>query len=132
MLRSLFFGDGSVKRGGIIACPVLIEPELGQMTWSEAEARDRGRAIKVQHREMTKRSKACEMGKTAGLMEVVLDVNVDEILGAVVLGTKDAEIVQLLVELMNAGGTGRTMLKAVHIHPNLTEAAKHQGRALGA
>ena len=32
---------------------------------------------------------------------------------------------QLYVELMNAGGTGRTMLEAVQIHPTLAEAAKN-------
>ena len=81
--------------------------------------------MKVARRAMSESGKAREVGKTAGFIKVVLDAGTEEILGASVLSAEGAEIVQLFVELMNAGATARTMRDAVHIHPTLAEAAKN-------
>ena len=125
VLQSLFMGDGSVARPEIIPYAMFTDPELGRVGMSEAEARAAGRSIKVGRWSMAESGKARELGKTAGFIKVLLDAGTDEILGATVLSVDGAEVVQLFVELMNAGGTGRTMLEAVHIHPTLAEAAKN-------
>ncbi len=125
VLQSLFLGDGSLDRPAIIPYAMFTEPELGRVGLSETEARASGRTIKVARRDMAESGKAREVGKTAGFIKVVLDAHTDEILGAAALCVEGAEIVQLYVELMNAGATGRTMLEAVHIHPTLAEAAKN-------
>lgn len=124
VLQSLFLEDGSVRRPQIIPYAMFTAPELGRVGLDEAQARRAGRAVKVARREMAASGKAAELGRTAGFMKVVLDARTDEILGATVVSTEGAEIVQLFVELMNAGGTARTMLGAVQIHPTLAEAAQ--------
>ena len=125
VLQSLFLGDGSVERPRVVPYAMFTEPQLGRVGMSEAEALAAGRPVKVARRNVSESGAARELGKTAGFMKVVLDAGTDEILGATVVATEGAEIVQLFVELMNAGATGRTMLEAVHIHPTLAEAAKN-------
>jgi pyruvate/2-oxoglutarate dehydrogenase complex dihydrolipoamide dehydrogenase (E3) component len=125
VLESLFLGDGSVERPKIIPYAMFTEPELGRVGLSETQARVAGRAVKVARRDMAESGKARDLGRTAGFIKVVLDAHTDQILGATVLSTEGAEVVQLFVELMNAGSTAQTMLEAVHIHPTLAEAAKN-------
>lgn len=125
VLRSQFLADGALARPTIVPYAMFTEPELGRVGLSEHEARAAGRAVKVARRAMSESGKAREVGKTAGFIKVVLDAGTEEILGASVLSAEGAEIVQLFVELMNAGATARTMRDAVHIHPTLAEAAKN-------
>ncbi len=125
VLQSLFLADGSVERPSIIPYAMFTEPELGRVGMSEAEAREDGRAISVARWKIKDSGKAREIGKTAGFIKIILDAGTSEILGATVLATEGAEIVQLFVELMNAKGTGKTMLEAVYIHPTLAEASKN-------
>ena len=61
---------------------------------------------------------------------VVAEAGSRRILGAAALCDAGSEVVQLFVELMNAGATADTMLDAVHIHPTLGEAAKNAVAAI--
>lgn len=61
---------------------------------------------------------------------VVAEAGTRRILGAATLCDSGSEVVQLFVELMNAGATADTMLGAVHIHPTLGEAALNAVAAL--
>ena len=61
---------------------------------------------------------------------MVAEAGSRRILGAAALCDSGSEVVQLFVELMNAGATEDTMLGANHIHPTLGEAAKNAVAAL--
>ena len=125
VLESMFLGNGSVERPSVIPYAMFTDPELGRVGMSETEAREAGRAVKIGRYEMSDSGKARELGKPAGFIKIVLDADSEKILGASVLSVEGAEVVQLFVELMNAGATARTMRDAVHIHPTLAEAAKN-------
>jgi pyruvate/2-oxoglutarate dehydrogenase complex dihydrolipoamide dehydrogenase (E3) component len=84
-----------------------------------------GRPVKIGRHAMADSGKARELGKTEGFIKVVIDAGSDRILGATALCEQGAELVQLFVELMNAGATRRTVRDAIHIHPTLAEAAKN-------
>jgi len=77
----------------------------------------------------TDSGKARELGKTEGFIKVVADAKTGVILGAAAVCEQGAEVVQLFVELMNAGGTVETVRGAIHIHPTLAEAAKNAALA---
>ena len=79
---------------------------------------------------MSESGKAREIGRTRGFIKVVAEAGSRRILGAAALCDAGSEVVQLFVELMNAGATADTMLDAVHIHPTLGEAAKNAVAAL--
>jgi pyruvate/2-oxoglutarate dehydrogenase complex dihydrolipoamide dehydrogenase (E3) component len=110
---------------------MFTDPELGRVGFSEGEARRSGRKVKVGRHAMVDSGKARELGKTEGFIKVVVDARTDEILGATALCEQGAEIVQLFVELMNAGATTRTVRGAIPIHPTLSEAAKNAVLAAG-
>ncbi len=129
VLRSQLLGDGSDDRCRIVPYAIFTEPELGRVGISEAEARRAGRQVRVGRRAMADSGKARELGKTEGFIKVVADAGTGEILGATALCEQGAEIVQLFVELMNAGATVDKLQRAIHIHPTLAEAAKNAALA---
>ncbi len=125
VLKSQFLGDGHDTRCRIVPYAMFTDPELGRVGMSETEARGAGREIAVGRHAMVDSGKARELGRTDGFIKVVADRRSGEILGASALCEQGSEVVQLFVELMNAGATTRTMLDAIHIHPTLAEAAKN-------
>ena len=79
---------------------------------------------------MGESGKAREIGRTRGFIKVVAEAGSRRVLGAAALCDSGSEVVQLFVELMDAGAAVDTMLHAVHIHPTLGEAAKNAAAAL--
>ena len=70
---------------------------------------------------MTRVSRAVEKGETFGFMKVLADAESREVLGAAILGTGGDEAVHAVLDLMYAGGSVETILRAVHIHPTVAE-----------
>lgn len=125
VLESQLLGDGSRKRGRIIPFAMFTDPELGRVGMTEKDAREAGHPIKVGRHAMADSGKAREIAKTTGFLKVIIDAESKTFLGAAALCTEGSEVIQLFVELMNAGATTQTMLDAIHVHPTLAEAAKN-------
>jgi pyruvate/2-oxoglutarate dehydrogenase complex dihydrolipoamide dehydrogenase (E3) component len=130
VLESHLLGDGSRTTERILPYAIFTEPELGRVGMTEAQAREAGHRVLVGRQPMTESGKAREIGRTRGFIKVVAEAGSRRILGAAVLCDAGSEVVQLFIELMNAGATADTMLGAVHIHPTLGEAAKNAVAAL--
>ena len=130
MLESQLLGDGSRTTERVLPYAVFTEPELGRVGMTEAQAREAGHRVLVGRQPMTESGKAREIGRTRGFIKVVAEAGSRRILGAAALCDSGSEVVQLFVELMNAGAAADTMLDAVHIHPTLGEAAKNAVAAL--
>jgi pyruvate/2-oxoglutarate dehydrogenase complex dihydrolipoamide dehydrogenase (E3) component len=115
--------DGGSRRVGDRrpAYALFTDPPLGRAGMSEAEARASGRRVLVGTRPMTRVSRAVEKGETAGFMKVLADADTREILGAAILGTGGDEAVHAVLDLMYAGAPVETALRAVHIHPTVSE-----------
>lgn len=129
VLQSQLLDDGRDDQCRIVPYAIFTEPELGRVGMSEAEARQAGRQVRVGWHAMADSGKARKLGKTDGFIKVVVDGATGEILGATALCEREAEIVQLFVELMNARATVDTIRGAVHIHPTLSEVAKNAALA---
>lgn len=130
VLESQLLGDGSRTAERVLPYAVFTEPELGRVGMTEAQARMAGHRLLVGRQPMSESGKAREIGRTRGFIKVVAEAGSRRILGAAALCEAGSEVVQLFVELMNAGATADTMLGAVHIHPTLGEAAKNAVAAL--
>ena len=130
VLESLMLGDGSRTTERVLPYAVFTEPELGRVGMTEAEARHAGHRVLVGRQPMSESGKAREIGRTRGFIKVVAEAGSRRILGAAALCDSGSEVVQLFIELMNAGATADTMLDGVHIHPTLGEAAKNAVVAL--
>ena len=100
---------------------MFIDPPLGRIGISEAEARKTGRKALIATMPMSKVARARERGETQGLMKVLVDPDTKQILGASLLGIYGDEVVQSLLQLMQAGTPYTTMMETVHIHPTVTE-----------
>jgi pyruvate/2-oxoglutarate dehydrogenase complex dihydrolipoamide dehydrogenase (E3) component len=105
-----------------IPCYALyVDPPLGRVGMTEAQARATGRRIQIGQRPMTRVARAREKGETDGLMKIVVDADTDAILGAAILGTGGDEAIHAVIDMMAAGGNATTLAHTMHIHPTVSE-----------
>ena len=100
---------------------LFVDPPLGRVGMTEAEARKTGRPLLIGRRPMTRVGRAVEKGETHGLMKVVADADTKQILGAAILGTGGDEAIHAILEAMNGGMTSDRLRWAVPIHPTVSE-----------
>lgn len=100
---------------------LYIDPPLGRVGMTEAEARASGRPLLVGHRPMSRVARAIEKGETQGFMRVVVDAQTQKILGAAILGTGGDEAIHGILDMMNADMSYTTLQRAVPIHPTVSE-----------
>jgi pyruvate/2-oxoglutarate dehydrogenase complex dihydrolipoamide dehydrogenase (E3) component len=105
----------------LVAYALYIDPPLGRVGMSEAEARNSGRKVLMGTRPMTRVSRAVEKGETQGFMKVLADADTREILGASILGTGGDEAIHSILDVMYAKAPYSTIQRAVHIHPTVSE-----------
>jgi pyruvate/2-oxoglutarate dehydrogenase complex dihydrolipoamide dehydrogenase (E3) component len=115
--------DGAARRVSdrVPGYALYVDPPLGRVGLTEAQARASGRPILVGTRPMTRVGRAVEKSETAGLMKVVADADTKAILGAAILGTGGDEAIHGVLDMMNAGATYETLQWAVPIHPTVSE-----------
>ena len=105
----------------IIAYGLYVDPPLGRVGMTEAEARASGRAVLVAKRPMSKVGRAIEKGETQGFMKAFVDADTKEILGAAILGVGGDEAVHSILDVMYAKAPYTLIQRAVHIHPTVSE-----------
>jgi pyruvate/2-oxoglutarate dehydrogenase complex dihydrolipoamide dehydrogenase (E3) component len=115
--------DGASRRVSerIPAYALYIDPPLGRVGMSEAEARRTGRKLLVSKRPMTRVGRAIEKGETQGFMKVAADAKTKQILGAAILGVGGDEAIHGILDMMNAGAAYPVLQWAVPIHPTVSE-----------
>jgi len=100
---------------------LYIDPPLGRVGMTEAEAKKSGRKLLIGRRPMTRVNRAVEKGETAGFMKIVVDAESRKILGASILGTGGDEAIHGILDMMNAGIAYDVLRWAVPIHPTVSE-----------
>ena len=115
--------DGDPRRVSdrILAYGLFIDPPLGRVGMTEAEARRSGRPVLVGRRPMERVGRAVEKGETQGFMKVLVDADSKQILGAAILGVEGDEVVHSILDVMYARAPYTTIQRAVHIHPTVSE-----------
>lgn len=124
IVESQLVGDKSRTTARVVPYAVFTDPALGRVGMTETQAREAGKNIKVGRFDMSKNSKAMELGETDGFIKVVVDAEDQHILGAAVLSVEGAELVHVYAALMNAGAPCSVLKNAIHIHPTLAEAVQ--------
>ncbi|WP_373072712.1 mercuric reductase [Zeaxanthinibacter enoshimensis] len=116
------FGDGSrTLSDRITTYGLFVDPPLGRVGMTLAEAKEKGKKILTNTRPMSKVARAREKGETRGLMRVVVDADSEKILGASILGTGGDEIIQGITNLMYSGSSYQVLRDSVQIHPTVSE-----------
>jgi pyruvate/2-oxoglutarate dehydrogenase complex dihydrolipoamide dehydrogenase (E3) component len=115
--------DGARRRvtDRIPVYALYVDPPLGRVGLTEAEAKAKGRAVRIGKRPMTRVARAVEKGETQGFMKVVVDGQSDAILGAAILGAGGDEAIHGVIEAMAAGVTATAYTRVVAIHPTVSE-----------
>jgi len=112
-------GSATIARR-IVPYTVFMDPQLGRVGMSEAEARASGE-VRVAKMPMNYVARALELDESRGFMKAVVDAKSDQILGAAILGIEGGEIMsQLQIAMM--GKLPYTALRdGVFAHPTLAE-----------
>ena len=100
---------------------LFIDPPLGRVGLTEAQARAGGHRFCVGKRPMTRVGRAVEKGESQGFMKVIVDQDSQQILGAALLGVGGDEAVHGILDTMTARAAFTTLKHAVHIHPTVSE-----------
>jgi dihydrolipoamide dehydrogenase len=96
-------------------------PQVASFGYTEAQAREKGLAVRVGKFPFQPNGKALGLGETAGFVKVIVDEEYGEILGAHMIG---AEVSELLPELTLAQKNELTINEVMHnfhAHPTLSE-----------
>jgi pyruvate/2-oxoglutarate dehydrogenase complex dihydrolipoamide dehydrogenase (E3) component len=119
---NLLRGGNRTTEGRLVPYTVFIDPQLGRVGLSEAEARAQGRDYRAVSMPMSHVARALEVDETRGVMKAVVDAETEQILGFACLGIEGGEIMSI-VEVAMMGGLPYTALRdAVFAHPTLAEA----------
>ncbi|MEH2480838.1 pyruvate/2-oxoglutarate dehydrogenase complex dihydrolipoamide dehydrogenase (E3) component [Nitrobacteraceae bacterium AZCC 2146] len=115
--------DGEHRRVSdrILGYALYIDPPLGRVGMTLAQARATGKKLLIGHRPMTRVGRAVEKGETQGMMQVVVDAETKKILGAAILGTGGDEAIHGILDVMNIGAEYTALQNAVPIHPTVSE-----------
>jgi pyruvate/2-oxoglutarate dehydrogenase complex dihydrolipoamide dehydrogenase (E3) component len=118
---NLLEGGQATTDGRLVPYTVFIDPQLGRIGISEAEAREKKLNIRVAKLPMSHVARAIEMSETRGFMKAIVDADTKQILGAAVLGVEGGELMAMF-EIAMLGKLPYTVLKeAIFAHPTLAE-----------
>jgi pyruvate/2-oxoglutarate dehydrogenase complex dihydrolipoamide dehydrogenase (E3) component len=122
IIRTNLIEKGSAStEGRIVPYTLFIDPQLGRVGLTEAEARAQGRKLRVARMPMSYVARALEVDETRGFLKAIVDADTNQILGAAVLGIEGGEIMSQL-QLAMMGKLPYTVLReAVFAHPTLAE-----------
>ncbi len=106
------------------------QPQVASFGYTEAQAQERGYAIKVAKFPFQANGKARGMGDATGFVKVISDEKYGEILGAHMIGPDVTELLPELTLARSAELTTAEVARNVHAHPTLSEALKEAAHGL--
>jgi pyruvate/2-oxoglutarate dehydrogenase complex dihydrolipoamide dehydrogenase (E3) component len=118
---NLLDGGNRTTRDRMVPYTVFMDPQLGRVGMTEAEAKKSGRKIRVARMPMTSVARALEVDETRGLMKAIVDAETEEIVGATVLGLEGGEVMSVLQMAMMGHLKWSVLHDAVLAHPTLAE-----------
>jgi dihydrolipoamide dehydrogenase len=97
-------------------------PQVASIGLTESRAREAGREVKVGKFPFRASGRALAMAETEGLVKVVADAKVGEILGVHIVGPEATEMIAEVAALKTLEATLDELFLTVHAHPTLAEA----------
>ncbi|GGC64762.1 FAD-containing oxidoreductase [Chelatococcus reniformis] len=105
----------------VLGYALYIDPPLGRVGMTEAQARASGRRILQATRPMARVGRAVEKGEAQGFIKIVADADSRKILGASILGTSGDEAIHAILAIMNADVPYTVLQRSTPIHPTVAE-----------
>jgi dihydrolipoamide dehydrogenase len=97
----------------------------------EAEAKERGHAVKVAKYPMTPVARARISGEAEGFVKIVADEKFDEVLGVHIIGPRATELIAEACAALELETTSEVLARTVHAHPTLSEAVGEAAHGIG-
>lgn len=113
-------GDASTK-GRMVPYTLFIDPQLGRIGITEAEARTKKAKIRVAKMPMNYVARALEIDETRGFLKVIVDDRSGKILGAAILGIEGGEVMSMLQLAMMGKLKYSRLRDGTFAHPTLAE-----------
>jgi pyruvate/2-oxoglutarate dehydrogenase complex dihydrolipoamide dehydrogenase (E3) component len=122
VLRTNLIENGSASiKDRLVPYTVFIDPQLGRVGLTEAEARSRGHRVRIARLPMTSVARALELDESRGFMKAVVDADTAQLLGVAVLGIEGGEIMAALEVAMMARLPYTALRDGIFAHPTLAE-----------
>jgi pyruvate/2-oxoglutarate dehydrogenase complex dihydrolipoamide dehydrogenase (E3) component len=123
IIRTNLIEKGSASTDGrLLPYTVFIDPQLGRIGLTEAEASAQNRKIRVAKMPMNRVARALEVDESRGFMKAIVDAATGQILGAAVLGLEGGEVMSMIQLAMMGKLSYQVLHEAIFAHPNLSEA----------
>ena len=104
-------------------------PQVASFGLTEAQARERGHNVRIGKFPFSASGKAMALNETEGMVKLVVDADIGDVLGAHMIG---AEVTELLGELSMAKlleSTNKELGWLIHPHPTVSEMVKEAALA---
>jgi pyruvate/2-oxoglutarate dehydrogenase complex dihydrolipoamide dehydrogenase (E3) component len=105
----------------LVPYTLFIDPELGRVGMTEAEARRRGLRVRVARLAAAKVPRALTSGETRGYLKAVVDADTGRILGASILAAEGGEVMSVIQVAMRAGLPYTALRDMIFAHPTMAE-----------
>jgi dihydrolipoamide dehydrogenase len=133
MLAHVAFEEGKIAAATIAGKPThsidydampratYTRPEVASLGWTEEQAREKGREVKVGRFRFGANPKAMIHGETDGLVKLIHDAASGELLGAHMVGPHVTELIAEPTVAKLLESTNVEIALTVHAHPTLSE-----------
>ena len=108
---------------------IYCKPQVASFGLTEAQARERGHSIKIGRFPFAASGKALALGETEGMVKLVVDSEIGEVLGGHMIGSEVTELLGELAMTRLLEGTTTELGWAVHPHPTISEMIKEAALA---
>jgi pyruvate/2-oxoglutarate dehydrogenase complex dihydrolipoamide dehydrogenase (E3) component len=119
---NLLDGGQASTAGRLVPYTVFIDPQLGRIGQTEAEARASGRPIRVAKMPMIDVARAVEVDEARGFLKAIVDRDSNQILGFAGLGIEGGELMAVAEVAMLGHLPYAALREAIFAHPTLAEA----------
>ncbi|HEY1782689.1 MAG TPA: glutathione-disulfide reductase [Roseiarcus sp.] len=121
-LADRLFGPGAPTiRYDTIASTVFGTPELGAVGLTEAQAHERHRKVDIYKTNFRPLKATVSGGPERTIMKLIVDGSTQRVVGAHILGSDAAEMIQLVAVAMTMGATKADFDATVAVHPTAAE-----------
>jgi dihydrolipoamide dehydrogenase len=107
------------------------QPQIASFGLTEAQAKERGHAVKISKFNFQANGKALGLGDYAGWVKLITDAKYGEILGAHLIGPEVTELLPELTIAQMMELTVTEIARNVHAHPTLSEVLMEAAHAAG-
>ncbi|HEV8061928.1 MAG TPA: mercuric reductase [Gemmataceae bacterium] len=121
VIRDNLAGGSRSTRDRLIPFCLFTDPQLARVGLSEAEAKQRGVAVRIARLPMGAVLRTRTTGEMRGFMKALVDARTDRILGFTMFGPEAGEVIAVVQTAMLAGMPYTGLRDAILAHPTMAE-----------